>query len=157
MNDADREIAALLARNPELSVANPPQPRPMPDAARELLHRLRPMSVGLTLPYPPLVNRMYRISGKKIILTDAAKTYKLSVMLQVQHAGIAPFTGQVAVYIHLYRGRKCGDVDGPVKALLDSLNHLAWNDDSQVIELHVFRHDDKANPRAEVEIRQVGP
>jgi Holliday junction resolvase RusA-like endonuclease len=45
-----------------------------------------------------------------------------------------------------------GDVDGPVKALLDSLNGLAWDDDSQIEVLHVFRHDDKANPRVEVEV-----
>lgn len=58
----------------------------------------------------------------------------------------------LAVTLRLYRPRRTGDIDGPIKALLDSLNGRAWVDDSQISELHVTRHDDKANPRVEVSI-----
>lgn len=34
--------------------------------------------------------------------------------------------------------------------------HWFHHDDSQVIELHMWRHDDKAQPRVEVEVRRVG-
>ena len=60
--------------------------------------------------------------------------------------------GRVAVSLVLYRPRRVGDIDGPIKALLDSLNGFAWTDDSQIVELHVVRRDDKANPRVEVEV-----
>ncbi len=187
MTDADKELAAILARNPELSVANAPT-RPMPDAARQAMikgmvlgpllsesehaeiqrnieieyrrkemERLRPISVTLTLPYPPSVNRMYRIAHNRLVLTEDARTYKIAAGWVAQKEGIAPFTGRIALYVHLYRGHKRGDADNPLKCLQDALNGIAWNDDEQIIELHVWRHDDKQNPRAEVEVREVQP
>jgi Holliday junction resolvase RusA-like endonuclease len=33
--------------------------------------------------------------------------------------------------------------------MFDALNGLVWLDDSQVVEIHSFREDDKLNPRVE--------
>jgi Holliday junction resolvase RusA-like endonuclease len=79
------------------------------------------------------------------------------VWLQAQHAGMRPFAGPIAMYVHVYRARKVGDLDNSAKVLADSLNGIAYQDDSQIVEWHLWRHDDKANPRVEVEIRQVAP
>ena len=151
----DAELRKLLYANPELTVIEDNAPRPMPVAAQEALQRLNRVAVTLTLPYPPSVNAMYRIARNRLILTDAAKTYKIAAGWEAQRAGIAPFTGSIALYVHLYRGHKRGDSDGPLKVLLDSLNGIAYNDDDQIIEIHVWRHDDKQNPQAEIEIREV--
>jgi crossover junction endodeoxyribonuclease RusA len=66
-----------------------------------------------------------------------------------------PFAGPVAVYLHVYRARKAGDLDNSAKVLLDALQGVAYNDDAQIVELHLYRHDDKANPRVEVEVRKI--
>jgi Holliday junction resolvase RusA-like endonuclease len=36
-------------------------------------------------------------------------------------------------------GRNCGDVDNLAKGVLDALNGIAWDDDSQVVDLRVIK------------------
>ena len=113
------------------------------------------ISQSIVLPLPPSANRYWRAFRGRTVVSADAKAYKHGVWLVCQHAGFSPFIGPVAVYAHVYRARKAGDLDNMQKVLLDSLNGIAYNDDAQIVELHSWRHDDKANPRVEVEIRQV--
>jgi Holliday junction resolvase RusA-like endonuclease len=58
---------------------------------------------------------------------------------------------RLGVRISFYRkSRVHRDVDNMAKLILDALNKLAWDDDSQIDELILRRTDDKENPRAEV-------
>jgi hypothetical protein len=36
-------------------------------------------------------------------------------------------------------GKNCGDVDNLAKSVLDALNGIAWDDDSQVVDLRVIK------------------
>ena len=112
---------------------------------------------SVVLPLPPSANRYWRSVHGRVVVSAAAKAYKAGVWLQAQHAGLHPFAGPVAIYVHVYRARKAGDLDNANKVLLDSLCGIAYSDDSQIVELHAWRHDDPANPRVEVEVRQVQP
>ena len=42
------------------------------------------------------------------------------------------------------------DLDNVAKSIADALNSIAYRDDRQVCELHVYRHLDKERPRAEI-------
>lgn len=114
-------------------------------------------SYRLTLPYPPLANRMYRTRRTR---NGAALTYKSSeyqvfcaeVAALATIAGVEPTDNPVELVIHSYRPQRSGDVDGVIKPVLDSLQGLAYTNDKQVIALHVRRFDDKYNPRVEVTI-----
>lgn len=112
---------------------------------------------SLTLPYPPAVNRLYRtiVRGRRAmpIKSREARDYVNAVQARWLAAEMPRVPdGPVAVLVRLYRPRRTGDIDGPIKALLDSLNGLAWGDDAQITELHVFRGDDKHDPRAVLEV-----
>ena len=98
------------------------------------------ISQSIVLPLPPSANRYWRAFRGRTVVSADAKAYKHDVWLVGQHA---------------YRARKAGDLDNMQKVLLDSLTGIAYNDDAQIVELHSWRHDDKGNPRVEVEIRQV--
>ena len=116
--------------------------------------------VLLVLPYPPSVNRLYRtiIRGKRAMPIKSAE--HRAYMTAVERAtSVEPWSADklLAVSLRLYRPRRIGDIDGPLKALFDALNGRAWVDDSQVVELHVERLDDKARPRVEVSISEVTP
>lgn len=141
-----RNTGALGGANPayRLTPAQPVTPAPMPAAQ------------SVILPLPPSVNHYLVSTGRGgRALTQEARNWKAAADIAIMHARLVRYDGPVAVYMHVYRERKAGDLDNRVKLTLDALNGHAWGDDAQVVELHTWRHDDKANPRVEVEIRTV--
>ena len=105
-------------------------------------------------PYPPLTNRYWRtiVKGKRAIpiLSREAREYKARMASFA--VGRQPSQEPVSLTIRLYRPRKAGDIDGPLKPLLDALQGVLYVNDSQIVGLHVTRHDDKDDPRVEVEV-----
>lgn len=134
------------------SAAVPPRAQSVPIA----LHPVR-----LELPYPPSVNTLYRsraVGGRAFPRkTDAHRDYVAAVGCAVGVVTPWPKDVNLSLTVRLYRPRKSGDIDGPLKALFDALNGRAWVDDSQIIDLHVQRRDDKHRPRVELEIQPAAP
>lgn len=115
------------------------------------------MAHCLILPYPPSANRYWRTVNSRTYVSEEAKAYKSECgwTARSQSAAGMPFAGPVRLTMRFYRPRKAGDLDNRLKVALDALNGIAFVDDAQVIELHVYRYDDKANPRVEVEIQEI--
>lgn len=111
----------------------------------------------VVLPYPPSANRYWRTFRGRAVLSAEAKAYKKQVAAILAAAGHQPLTGPVAYTAHVYRPLKSGDLDNRLKVLSDALTGFAWLDDKQVVELHAYRHDDKHNPRVEVEVESRAP
>lgn len=115
----------------------------------------------LELPYPPSANRYWRHVGSKVLLSAEARAYRLKVQLlaKSQKSILRPLAGPLSVFVDVHRPRRAGDLDNSLKQLLDALRGVAFEDDSQIVELHAFRHDDKQNPRAVVRVEplHVGP
>lgn len=109
----------------------------------------------LTLHWPPALNSYYRTWKGRILISEKGRGYRTAAALSARAQGVTPMEGELAVALWLYRPRRIGDIDGFLKATFDSLNGVAWGDDSQVTELHVWRRDDKANPRVELEVAPV--
>lgn len=137
------------------------------DAVAAIDQVLRPEGQVLyELPYPPSANNYWRTrviqKGKDkwgkprylpiVYTTDEARDYKKQVALLGKVNGWRPFDGDVSIKIDVWRPRKIGDLDGPLKVGLDALNGVAWTDDKQVVHLEATRHDDKENPRAEITV-----
>ena len=106
----------------------------------------------LTLPYPPSANRYWRNFRGRMVVSAEARAYKRRVAGIFIQERPAPFIGVVNVRIAVYRPQRRGDLDNTLKVLLDSLKGLAYDDDDQIVSIAATRHDDKANPRAEIEI-----
>jgi crossover junction endodeoxyribonuclease RusA len=111
----------------------------------------------LVLPYPPSVNRMYRmvvIKGQgRMLISGEGRKYKHAAERIAAASGITPFAGRLYVVVDLYRPRQAGDIDNSFKALLDSITGVGWEDDSQIKGICAIQHEDKDNPRAVVRIR----
>ena len=108
-----------------------------------------------TLPYPPSVNELYATVHGRRVLSKKGRDYHRQAGACANVQGIQPTLFPVALTVHLFRPRKAGDLDNYLKSLQDALKGVAWLDDSQVVEIHAFRHDDKDNPRVEIEILEV--
>lgn len=107
----------------------------------------------ISLDYPPSANVYWRKGkGGKIYVSEEAQAYKDAVGYQLKAAGVEPVSGNLSVTMHVYRKIRKGDVDNRIKVTLDAMQGFAYQNDDQVVELHVYRHDDPTNPRVEVEI-----
>lgn len=113
---------------------------------------LKVKTISLTLPYPPSTNRYWRNVRGRMIVSPEAKAYKAEVGWLARQAGIEPLEGELFVTARVYRPRKAGDLSNRQKVLEDALEGFAYLDDSQIAGYYYTRHDDKKNPRVELEI-----
>lgn len=111
--------------------------------------------VKLTLPYPPSLNRMYRMVGGRFLISKVGRSYKEEVEKFCMVQRFTPLDGEISVTVRAYRPERRGDLDNTFKVLLDSIKGACYHDDSQIVELHAKRFDDKLRPRIEIEIQEV--
>ena len=168
---ADRDLAALLAdASPDVAAANAATLTALrAEVAAALAPLMQAGALGgarveppqraaqsIVLPLPPSTNDNWVNYNGRTVLSEAAKNFRAGVKLRANLEDIRPFDGNVAVYVHVYRANAAQDLDNyDGKALLDALQGVMFHNDNQVVERHSWRHDDKANPRVEVEVRTV--
>lgn len=113
------------------------------------------MGYTFTLPFPPSANRYWRNYNGRMVVSAEATAYKWAV--RAIACGITPrcITDNVSVHVLVYRPQKRGDLDNCLKILFDALSGIAYEDDSQIIAIHAYRHDDKKNPRVVVTVEAV--
>jgi crossover junction endodeoxyribonuclease RusA len=109
----------------------------------------------IVLPYPPSANRYWRSYRDKVVRSDEAIAYWKEVDYLCREADLTPCDGELVINLDLYRPRKRGDLDNHIKVVLDALQSWAYTNDDQVVEIHAYRHDDKDNPRVEVEVLEI--
>jgi Holliday junction resolvase RusA-like endonuclease len=105
------------------------------------------------LPVPPSANRYWMVANNRIIVTPEASDYKKQVFIQLRE--YEPLRQNVGVNFTVFRPQRRGDLDNYTKVMFDALKGLVWLDDSQVIEIHSFREDDKLNPRVEFLVYEI--
>lgn len=98
---------------------------------------------------------MYMPSHRGIILTEAARNWKLYAELTAKNQWQdEPLEGELVVFYY-FHGSKM-DWDNPCKILGDALNGIVWIDDSQIVEAHIYLSRTKTNDRrVEVEVQKV--
>jgi crossover junction endodeoxyribonuclease RusA len=106
--------------------------------------------MNITLPYPPSANRYWRYNRGQIHRSAEADAYKTEIGWKCKIARLSPSPNPVKIWLDVYRPAKRGDLDNLAKVILDGLQGHLYHNDSQVIELHMRRFDDKHNPRVEV-------
>ena len=118
------------------------------------------MAIKITVPGRPAPKARPRLGmqGKTayIYTPQRTKEYEELVGWTAKAAGRRSLKGPVEVELWCYtKGR--ADVDNLSKSILDGLNRIAFEDDSQVVDLHVHKRKVKADERVEIEIREAGP
>ena len=100
--------------------------------------------VTLTVPVPPSANEWHRHVGKRVLLSSVARKYLREINSRFQH--LTPMAGPLRLSIVWYRARKAGDVDKRGAILLDALQGLAYENDSQIADYRIVRDD--SEPKA---------
>lgn len=117
--------------------------------------------ITLTLPVPPSANDWHRsivVRGQvRVILTAAARKYTASVVNLAFAQGVKTIKAPTEIIVHInwYRARKAGDIDKRGAIMLDALQGIAYDNDSQIALYTIERFEDKENPRMEIEISEA--
>lgn len=96
---------------------------------------------------------MYRRTRRGVSLLDSVRQAKEDIGWEAQgqfHG--KPLSGPLAVTVALYwPDRRKHDVDN-IKVLLDALTGIVWEDDGQIVDLHITKEFDKKAPRVEMTV-----
>lgn len=81
----------------------------------------------------------------------------LGHLAKIAMQGRAPFKGAIKIKADFYKpkpkptSRNWGDLDNHLKAVMDSLNGICYEDDSQVVEAHATKNFGEAHIEIELE------
>jgi len=102
--------------------------------------------------------RARRGAGGRWYTPQVTKAYEEAVGWAARAAGVhEPCEDGVRLDIVLWMpDRRRRDLDNCAKSICDGLNGIAYEDDSQIVELIVRRHVDRERPRAEVIVECAG-
>lgn len=141
----------------------------MTKAAKRLQVVTDEMTDPIRLPMPPSNNHykqfyctrstprdVHKVRAK---LTERAESYKAEVGWLVKNAGVRmtekPYRLWAAIYVYPSMTDSHLDIDNIPKVVFDALNGIAWEDDTQVEELHVYRMSPVAEGCIEIVIGKI--
>ena len=100
--------------------------------------------------------RIVMIRGTaRSIKSQKALNYVASFKLQAQQQLGEIWEDDVSVTIHIYYASRRPDLDESV--ILDCLQDVAYRNDRQVKEKHIYWHLDRENPRSIIEVEKIKP
>lgn len=107
----------------------------------------------LTLHVPPSANEWHRVVNGRPILSRVARLYTSGLSAICQKVEKIPAPTELSVSITWYRARKSGDVDKRGAVLLDALQGICYDNDSQIKTYSITRDDsDPKNARMEISV-----
>lgn len=123
---------------------------------------------NVTLPVPPSINHQYATVNGRRLLSSAGRAYKAYVGQQVWLAlAQSPVrlslrerfrSGPVALSIRFFFASALRrDLDGGLKIAQDAICEGLGLNDNRIIETHLYKQVDKADPRIEVSLSFLQP
>jgi len=167
LSSIPRAIRITSYRGSEKQISPRPASRTAPSARVPIYASSSPAAeshvVALTLPVPPSVNHQYATVNGRRLLSSAGRAYKaqvgqlvwLKLAQSVHRTGLLAWlqSDWLALSIRFYfTSALRRDVDGGLKIAQDSLCEGLGINDNRIIETHLYKHIDKANPRIEVHL-----
>ena len=118
-------------------------------------------TVVLTLPWPPSVNRIWRASNDRIILSQPARRYHKAAANALSPGKVETLRGRLAVRVVLHPPFSLGvgtrwDIMNREKCMCDALTkQRVWLDDSQIDDFHALRGVPKGKGCAVLTIEEI--
>lgn len=124
------------------------------------------LRVNFNLPLPPSINQQYATVEGRRVLSEQSRTYKRTVLHQIKQlrsAGVISDAfvaqaqaGYVALFIDFYFETPLRrDLDGGLKIAQDAICAGLEMDDRRVVDIHLVKRTDRAQPRIEVELEAL--
>jgi crossover junction endodeoxyribonuclease RusA len=139
-----------------------------PLASAPLSVRVTVDSIALTLPVPPSVNHQYATVNGRRLLSAKGRAFKelvgqqiLVALAQSSHRGTLRRTlsqANLSLSIQFFFASALRrDTDGGLKIAQDALCEGLGLNDNRVVETHLYKYQDRDNPRMELLLSVVPP
>lgn len=120
-------------------------------------------ALTVSLPVPPSINHQYATVNGRRLLSSAGRAYKIQVGQQVWLAlAQSParlllqdrlLSGPLVISIRFFFASSLRrDLDGGLKITQDAVCEGLGINDNRIVETHLYKHVDKANPRIELSL-----
>ena len=118
------------------------------------------MTLAISLPLPPSINHQYATVRGRRILSKTSRNYKAMISrLVMLHARKTPRFAQypklnpIVLTLHFYFLTLLKrDLDGGLKIVQDGICEALEINDNLVMEIHLYKHVDRQNPRVDCEL-----
>lgn len=115
------------------------------------------MKITADITPVPLERMTNQKDSRKRFLPKRSKDFRDSLqwIFKAAFSG-EPLKTPLSVTLHFYKDKNItaktqyGDIDNLVKAVFDAGNGILWLDDSQIVELHTYKH--KGAGKIEMEV-----
>lgn len=101
-----------------------------------------------TFPFrPPSVNTYWRRSGSRFHISDAGQKFKYNVQsyMMTQKKKLSKEKLEVDLILN-FKDKTVRDIDNFCKGIFDSLTGILWEDDSQIVKLHITKNTGTKKP-----------
>lgn len=100
---------------------------------------------------PPSTNHLYMRGKHGVFMLPAVRAIKEAIGWEARAGYKGPVLDQpLRVEVDLFwPDKRKHDVDN-IKGLLDALTGIVWEDDGQIVDLHIRKHYDPKSPRVEL-------
>lgn len=114
-------------------------------------------SIEFVIPGCPVPKQRPRRARNGAWYTPArTKKYEAAVAMIAANLNVRPATGPIRMMVDIYwPDRRRRDLDNAAKSIADALNGITYVDDSQIKELTLRAHLDRAYPRAVVRLETI--
>lgn len=101
---------------------------------------------------PISVNQLYR--GRRFLTANGKSVKELmGYEAKKQYAG-KPLKCYIGLDIDFYVPNHRSDLDNLLKATIDCLTGILWDDDNQIVQILTNKYIDKKNPRITIELNK---
>lgn len=114
-------------------------------------------TLNLTLPWPPSFNRIWRVFQGRILLSKAAREWKVAAANALPRGRVEPLQGRLVVTMQLCAPTsvKCYDIANREKIVADTLTEQrVWLDDEQVDVWLIMRGEPCAKGQVDILIKE---
>lgn len=107
----------------------------------------------LTIPGEPVPKQSTRFGKGRAYQSPKVEAFERKVRFYAIAQKLQRLAGPLSVSAAFYLGNaRRVDLDNLWKGVSDALNGVAWEDDSQLVEVHLSKAIDRASPRIEVRV-----
>lgn len=117
------------------------------------------------IPLPPVAKARPRLGRHSVYTPEKTKVFENTIRMHAKLQGAQKIVGPLAVsfWFYLQKPKKCKrsypcvrpDLDNYIKAVMDAMNGVLWDDDGQIVEIWSIKRYAQEKPHIRISVNEV--